>query len=286
MCLKRGVIVGILSNLKKAVKKESSSSHHELGFPKVIDKQVDPADVSKNQGEKPAEAPAEIPQTKPVDIMPFDKQAAAPNTLPEMDDGFFVKLFEDIKEGRVTKEDLADKDLIGQMMDYWSNDESLVKHKSDTEQSRFFIEKSVKETLQRLSNYEAQWKAHKIKYEQLKQQMEIIENEIAGETLKFKELLKKLKLHQPVSLKDTFRLFDGREIKSVTELLGALKIMGDTGFAKHVSGSRNDFSAWIKTALKEPELAERISKVKDRRELIAILQENLHHSTSLDAPSQ
>jgi hypothetical protein len=69
-----------------------------------------------------------------------------------------------------------------------------------------------------------------------------------------------------------FWLKNGIVIKSLYELLDALKAMDDELFEKHVSEENNDFSVWIKDTLKNEKLAERLSKAKTKKGMIDTLE--------------
>jgi len=61
-----------------------------------------------------------------------------------------------------------------------------------------------------------------------------------------------------------FILADGRHLKDVRELAMALTDMADDVFWHHVNDSRNDFAHWIDDAIKDKDLAESISSVRDK----------------------
>lgn len=62
----------------------------------------------------------------------------------------------------------------------------------------------------------------------------------------------------------SFRLADGRTIRSLRELNNRLNDMEENTFNHHVNVERNDFAAWVKDVLKDEKLAEDLSKTKDR----------------------
>jgi circadian clock protein KaiC len=70
-----------------------------------------------------------------------------------------------------------------------------------------------------------------------------------------------------------FYLHNGTVIKNVEELINNLKNMDNETFKYHVNDIKNDFSSWIKSLHGKKELAERIAKVKDKEEIIKILEE-------------
>ncbi len=78
---------------------------------------------------------------------------------------------------------------------------------------------------------------------------------------------------------DSFFCRDGREISSLSQLALALDEMHDDTFRHHVTDDRNDFAAWISHSLSNPQLAERVSDIQDRRqaglELMKFLLRNI-----------
>ncbi len=277
----------LLKNFKKALSQNraSQSGKHPKSFPKIIEEHIMPVDVTKDENGVKQQKPNQELSIKPIstdavsDSVTKSVANNIPNSIPELpDEGFFVMLYKELKEGKIKEEELVSKDLVKQMQDYWHNDESIIKHQSETAQLKFSLQRNVTQTLQKLSVLEQQWKLKKIKIEQLKRELEELENEISIESYRLKELVKKLKYHEHVNPEHYFKLFDGRTIRSLTELIGALKIMGDEDFYKHVTGTRNDFADWIEHSLKEPELASKVHGVTNRQQLIELLEQSIKHN--------
>jgi hypothetical protein len=61
---------------------------------------------------------------------------------------------------------------------------------------------------------------------------------------------KLLDLREEVSPEFYFRLADGREIKSIEELLGVIRNMEEGVFNHHVNAEKNDFMKWIEDVTK------------------------------------
>jgi hypothetical protein len=78
---------------------------------------------------------------------------------------------------------------------------------------------------------------------------------------------------KPSRLKSTpehqqwFVLSSGKEIKNLKELAQDLGDMEDFVFDHHVNQTKNDFVNWVRDVFDELELAERISKVKDKKKM-------------------
>jgi hypothetical protein len=61
-----------------------------------------------------------------------------------------------------------------------------------------------------------------------------------------------------------FDLIDGRKIKDIKELAYALGDMADNVFWHHVNDARNDFVNWVQDVFEEKQLAEELSKTRDK----------------------
>lgn len=72
--------------------------------------------------------------------------------------------------------------------------------------------------------------------------------------------------------KEFFVTIDGQKLYSIQDLIIWLYNCSDESFHYHID-KENHFYYWIKYALKEDELAEKIKDVKDKKELINILEE-------------
>lgn len=68
-----------------------------------------------------------------------------------------------------------------------------------------------------------------------------------------------------------FYLHNGNVLKSLAELLAALKDMDHDTFAKHVSDERNDLSRWIEHTFENKKLADEIANEKTKEDIINIL---------------
>ncbi|MBU0472160.1 MAG: DUF87 domain-containing protein [Nanoarchaeota archaeon] len=70
-----------------------------------------------------------------------------------------------------------------------------------------------------------------------------------------------------------FRLSSGRELKSVFDLVDYLRNINDDEFKQYVNDNKNDFANWIRGVFHNDRLADKISVVKEKDELIGALQE-------------
>lgn len=70
-----------------------------------------------------------------------------------------------------------------------------------------------------------------------------------------------------VNPENVFRLKGGKSLKSLHELAAELSSMSNEVFRHHVSGERHDFYNWVHSTIKDRELAEEISKIKDKAKM-------------------
>jgi len=69
-----------------------------------------------------------------------------------------------------------------------------------------------------------------------------------------------------------FTLLDGKKIKNLVELADSLKTMPNAVFGYHVNFQKNDFSEWVRTAFKDNELADDISKAEGKNDMIKLVE--------------
>ncbi|RJQ15789.1 hypothetical protein C4573_06580 [Candidatus Woesearchaeota archaeon] len=73
-----------------------------------------------------------------------------------------------------------------------------------------------------------------------------------------------------------FYLKNGRPLKSLHDLIDALKTIDDESFRHHVNEHKNDFANWLKDILKHEKLADEIRNKKAKAELLKILEDYEH----------
>ncbi len=78
--------------------------------------------------------------------------------------------------------------------------------------------------------------------------------------------------------KNIFKPKKGAIIKDPKELSIALRHMDNETFSSHVNRDKNEFSTWVSGSFGDEELASRIEKVKDKEEMIGILEEFFKNS--------
>jgi len=69
-----------------------------------------------------------------------------------------------------------------------------------------------------------------------------------------------------------FKTLDGKELKSILELVHELDTMADQVFYHHVTQERNDFANWVQDVFDEVELAKQLvqEKSKERTHIILL----------------
>ena len=69
-----------------------------------------------------------------------------------------------------------------------------------------------------------------------------------------------------------FTLRDGTDIKSIKNLIKAIKTMDEIVFATHVNNKKNDFAEWIRLVKGDIKEAKKLDKLKDRNKILAELE--------------
>jgi hypothetical protein len=73
-----------------------------------------------------------------------------------------------------------------------------------------------------------------------------------------------------------FYMHDGRVLKSLFDLVDALKNIDDNTFYHHVNTQRNDFSNWINGVFEHHILAEHIKNIRNKHELLEFFKNNTY----------
>ncbi|GIU69858.1 MAG: hypothetical protein KatS3mg002_1094 [Candidatus Woesearchaeota archaeon] len=74
-----------------------------------------------------------------------------------------------------------------------------------------------------------------------------------------------------------FHLVTGQTIKNIYELVGALKTLSQENFSYHCNAEKDDFGAWITHSLHNSMLGNILSRVKDQKKYIRIIEKAIHH---------
>ena len=72
-----------------------------------------------------------------------------------------------------------------------------------------------------------------------------------------------------------FQMHMGADINSLKDLAEALDIMSEQTFEHHVSGSKNDFAAWVRDVLEDVRLADELMKCKSRQSILKKIDERI-----------
>jgi hypothetical protein len=72
-----------------------------------------------------------------------------------------------------------------------------------------------------------------------------------------------------------FYLKNGKPVKSLQELIKALRVIDDETFKHHVNDTRNDFANWLRDILKKEDLADQVRSKKVKEELLKILTQHV-----------
>ncbi len=108
--------------------------------------------------------------------------------------------------------------------------------------------------------------------ENIKEHYQEIEQFFEPEVKKQMDPIKKKEILERMAPEGkSFWLSNGVELKSISELANYLSEMSDDEFNKHVTGSQNDFSAWVRGVFNENEFADKISKAKTKKELFEVI---------------
>jgi hypothetical protein len=78
-----------------------------------------------------------------------------------------------------------------------------------------------------------------------------------------------------------FRTFDGKVLKSLSELCDFLRDCSNDSFSFHVDSNKNDFANWIKEIIFDVSLADEIRNIKDKMQMRDIILSKLQNSSNL-----
>jgi hypothetical protein len=162
----------------------------------------------------------------------------------------------------------SSSDLLGKMKEY---------HSSIKSGNSFFLhdghaQEQIYRKVGELKELETEWFVRKSEIESMEH---VLFEKEAQIELKFEELKKLMSSAEKYRLfnmrcpeENCFVLNNGKRLFSVQELLDYLPQMPDSIFSHHVSGSRNDFSLWIKYVFGSESLSEYFLKFNSKEELI------------------
>ncbi|RLB07433.1 MAG: hypothetical protein DRG27_06470 [Deltaproteobacteria bacterium] len=94
------------------------------------------------------------------------------------------------------------------------------------------------------------------------------------------------KLLKDVDEDKVFYLKSGKVIKNLNQLLTEARRISADDFNHHVGEERNDFSNWVMHVLGDRQLAGKISLIKNKNELVSVLQDAINKTKKLIKPKQ
>ena len=195
----------------------------------------------------------------------------------QMGEGYFSEIEHYIKNKDVNEiiNDVLKKDFLTGMKDY---------HDTKSQGKPFYFNKDdlkskLKIKMDALRRLEEEWHIIKTQIEEEERRKTRIEHEIDQQSQELKGIFKQIKisqwLEQEAPAGHYFKLRNGQELKSLNDLRKSLSYMNDEDFNHHVNQERNDFAIWIKEALQNIELYEKIKNIHTKEELLATLQNPL-----------
>jgi len=223
-------------------------------------------DVIHTETPKPS-APAQSPEE--------ERKAESDYYKPgELGEGYFSEIEHYVKNKNVHEivDDIIKKDFLTSMKDYHdtkAEGKPYYLHKHD-------LEHKLRKKMDYLRKLEEEWHTQKAQIRERENKQREVETVIDKESQELKELFRQVKinhwLEQKAPKEHYFKLNNGKEIKSLNDLRKALSHMADEEFTHHVSEEKNDFAAWVKEALQNQEIYEKIKDIKVKEELEEVLQ--------------
>lgn len=192
----------------------------------------------------------------------------------EIGEGYFSEIEHYIKNRDINEimEDILQKDFLTSMKDY---------HDTKAQGKPFYLHKEdlkikLSNKMERLRRMEEEWHSLKVQIEENEKKKKEIESEIEKQSQELKELFKQVRINQWMEQEalpeQCFKLINGQELKNLNDLRKALNYITDNEFYHHVNQERNDFATWVREALKNQELYEKIINTHTKEELQELLK--------------
>jgi hypothetical protein len=196
------------------------------------------------------------------------KTVAKETELLENDEEYYKKRI------NLYGENILTKDLIVSMKENWRKQRSNIIFTHEERK----LKDDILGKIARLQSMEEEWQTHHLRLIEKEENLRKEEEELKTILRKFRELCSRhideknrSKMYEDVKPEHYFYLNNGNIIKNLFELNNSLKTIDEETFKHHVTENRNDFSVWIRDVLKDDRLANSISKVITREEMIRIL---------------
>ena len=244
---------------KKEVKEDKHLLPRELAEPAPVQ--------SKPQKLELPQTPVEPQPAKELEEQPKPREPTSGNH------SYFKQLEKTFSDDREISHKHFKDDIISRMKEY---------HNSKLKgEAYFFNEKDsddhIYKHLLELKELEEEWSIRFKEYEAAKQLLLEKEKEIEEKVEVFKKVYvdgERFKLfNRQISQEVGFKLVNGHLLRSIQDLVDELKIMSDEVFNHHVNSERNDFENWIRHIFNVRDLADKVSKVSSKDELLKVLNE-------------
>jgi len=221
-----------------------------------------------------------------IDVVHSETPASTENTKEdsadyykprEVGEGYFSEIEHYIKNKDVNEiiDDIIKKDFLTSMKDYHdikAQGKPFYLHKHD-------LQHKLKKKLEELRKLEEKWHSLKAEIEEKEKKKKEVEHRIDQESQELKELFRQVKINQILGQEAPkqhyFKLINGQQLKNLNDLRKALEYMTDDEFRHHVNQEKNDFATWVREALQNQEMYEKIKKVKSKQELQELLRNPL-----------
>jgi hypothetical protein len=194
-------------------------------------------------------------------------------TAEPLDESFFTEFSQFLKRENLAAEGLLEKDILWRMKEF---------HKHRQEGKEYYllgkdVQAAIERKIGELRKLEQEWFTQKAHADSLEHNVQLVEREIETRTAELKQLVRqanaKSRLEHTVPEGYELTLIDGRKLRSLLDLKNALRNMPDTVFASHVNPMRNDFAAWIRGSMNDPELGAKLTPIRDREQMEKFIRE-------------
>ncbi len=193
---------------------------------------------------------------------------------PESRKGFFAD-FKNFLDNKDLDEDLIrnllDKDLLHKMKQFHVQKERgkpFFFHRED-------LDRSLAEKMTALKRLEEEWYLRNEDFKSSEALLIEKELDIDHKVEELKQLFLQVKhvekLEKKADEKNYFSLPSGKHLRSLADLKQALETMDEDIFKHHVTSEKNDFAVWALHVFHDEKLAEQMSSVKTREDLISVL---------------
>lgn len=91
-------------------------------------------------------------------------------------------------------------------------------------------------------------------------------------------------IHEPLHPDDHFKLKDGKILTNIFDFISVLESMSDDTFSHHVSLDHNDFTPWIKEAMKLDDLSSTLEPISTRTEMLTVIRNYVKDHPSIKHP--